>query len=86
MNVDSLTKILKMTSPNDSLKIRHQVDSDAACLSVVVVVVAAVVNEALVRISRCSCCRCRTRRRRRRRSVTPVSGREAVVVVVSGQW
>jgi len=28
MNVDSLTKILKMTSPNDSLKIRHQVDSD----------------------------------------------------------
>ena len=31
MNVDSLTKILKMTSPNDSLKIRHQVDSDAAC-------------------------------------------------------
>ena len=31
MNVDSLTKILKMTSPNDTLKIRHQVDSDAAC-------------------------------------------------------
>ena len=33
MNVDSLTKILKMTSPNDSLKIRHQVDSDAARLN-----------------------------------------------------
>ena len=57
MNVDSLTKILKMTSPNDSLKIRHQVDSDAACLSVVVVVAA--VTQALVGISRCSCaCSC----------------------------
>lgn len=28
MNIDSLTKILKMTSANDSLKIRHQTDAD----------------------------------------------------------
>jgi len=28
MNIDSLTKILKMTGPSDSLKIRHQNDAD----------------------------------------------------------
>ena len=28
MNIDSLTKILKMTGPSDSLKIRHKADSD----------------------------------------------------------
>merc|ERR1712054_14041 len=28
MNIDSLTKILKMTGPTDSLKIRHQSDAD----------------------------------------------------------
>jgi len=28
MNIDSLVKILKMTGPSDSLKIRHQSDSD----------------------------------------------------------
>jgi proliferating cell nuclear antigen len=28
MNIDSLTKILKMTGPNDALKIRHQNDAD----------------------------------------------------------
>merc|ERR1712054_71876 len=28
MNIDSLVKILKMTGPNDSLKLSHQSDSD----------------------------------------------------------